>query len=276
MKKPSTTKPLRVSAPPREPICTLPAGNDRQVAQELGRLVRDAHDGLRRIVCVGLFIEEIAARLPHGDIGPWLETWAPVIGVTPRSIYHWREAVANISVACGLQNCNALQFSLPLHEALALPPAKRPKDVAKVAGKIESFIEGKTLTQLMLPLDHTTARLDISKLPPKKRQRYDELQDAALDGDKKAAALIRQIDAGTLDPGRAYAGWVGDQTRAAQGKTGRKDTDHAHNIHTALKKLATSLQHYHALEPDDQAALTKYWRTRKLGHHLPPAWTIHQ
>ena len=46
----------------------LQKGNDKEVAAELGRLVRDAQDGTRRILICGLFIETIVTNLKHGEL----------------------------------------------------------------------------------------------------------------------------------------------------------------------------------------------------------------
>lgn len=288
MKKTPTTKTLRVSASPRE----TPYAAARHHATEAFRLGSQAAQ--HAILCG---IELIRLREQHGtnqgarndlaETSPqrggkssqgrpshpsspsWPELVHREVGLPEETARRWMQAARN--------QLPALATQLQLADGTAtIEAVAEVLDQPQTLQAVAALTAGKTLEQLMLPLDHATARLDISKLSPKKRQRYDELQDAAAEGDPKAAALIRQIDAGTLDPGRAYAGWIGDQTRAAQGKTGRRDTDHANNIHAALKKLATSLPRHHDLEPEDQAALTRYWRTHHLGQLIPAAWTINR
>lgn len=197
----------------------------------------------------------------------WPELVRREVGISDDTARQWMQAARNQLPALA----GALQIEATgpqIIEAIAevIDEPSKQKAIAEVIGD-------KTLEQLLLPLDGG-GRLDVAKLPPKKRERYDALSEAAFAGDSKAEALCRQIEAGTLDPGRAYAGWVGEAKRQAQGKTGRADTDHANNIHTALKKLATSLPHYNDLEPEDQAALTRFWRSRNLGELLPATWTV--
>lgn len=197
----------------------------------------------------------------------WPELVRREVGISDDTARQWMQAARNQlpAIAGALQiEASGPQIIEAVAEVLEQPAKQK---------SIAELFEGQTLEQLLLPLDGG-GRLDIAKLPPKKRERYDALSEAAFAGDAKAEALCRQIEAGTLDPGRAYAGWAGEAKRKAQGKTGRADTDHANNIHTALKKLATSLEHYNDLDPEDQAALTRYWRSRNLGQLLPPTWTV--
>ena len=58
----------------------LQKGNDKEVAAELGRLVRDAQDGTRRILICGLFIETIVTNLKHGELEAWVEAHEAEIG----------------------------------------------------------------------------------------------------------------------------------------------------------------------------------------------------
>ncbi len=126
----------------------LQKGDDKQVAAELGRLVRDAQDGTRRILICGLFIETIVANLKHGELGPWIDAHEAEIGAKRASVFGWRDFSAEVMKQVGLQKSNALDFSLPLHEALALPPAKVPEDVREVREKIDELIAGKSVRQL--------------------------------------------------------------------------------------------------------------------------------
>lgn len=271
MKK-QPSQPLRVSAPPRE---FTAARHHATEAMRLGSAaaqhailcgielirLREAHPELRG--------GDRRAKTESFGVCSWPERVRSEVGISDDTARLWMQAARNQLPML------AEQLKLSATGPEVIEAVVEILDQPETLRAVAAITEGKTMEQLLLPLD-TDGTFDPSRLSPKKRARYDELQDAALAGDKKAAALIKQIQAGTLDPGRAYAGWKGEETRKAQGKTGRADTDHANNIHTALKKLATSLKYFHALDPDDQAALTKYWRTRKLGQHLPPAWTVTQ
>jgi hypothetical protein len=127
----------------------LQKGNDKQVAAELGRLVRDAQDGTRRILLCGLFIETIVANLKRGELGPWIEAHRTEIGVGQASIYGWRDFSREVLKQVGIENYNALEFSKPLHETLALPAAEVPEDCREARAKIDELIEGKSVKQLM-------------------------------------------------------------------------------------------------------------------------------
>jgi hypothetical protein len=127
----------------------LQQGNDTEVAAELGRLVRDAQDGTRRILLCGLFIETIVANLKRGELGPWIQAHEQEIGCGWRAIYGWRDFSREVLKQVGGENCNALQFSIPAHEFLALPAAEVPEDCREARAKIDELIEGKSVKQLM-------------------------------------------------------------------------------------------------------------------------------
>lgn len=127
----------------------LQKGNDKQVAAELGRLVRNAQDGTRRILICGLFIETIVANLKRGEFGPWVESHKHEIGVKYSSICGWRQLAGEMLKHLGIENSNALEFSKPLHETLALPASEVPEDCREARAKIDELIEGKSVKQLM-------------------------------------------------------------------------------------------------------------------------------
>jgi hypothetical protein len=128
----------------------LVKGNDTEVAAELGRLVRDAQDGTRRILVCGLFIEQIAANLKRGQLGPWIEEHEAEIGAKRTQVFAWRDLARNVMEAVGLQKSGMPDFSLPLHEVLTLPPAEVPPEAKEVRTKIDALIAGKSARQLML------------------------------------------------------------------------------------------------------------------------------
>jgi hypothetical protein len=127
----------------------LQKGNDKEVAAELGRLVRDAQDGTRRILICGLFIETIVANLKRGQFGPWVESHQSEIGVKYSSICGWRQLAEEVLKQVGFENSNALEFSVPAHEFLALPASEVPEDCREVRAKIDELIAGKSVKQLM-------------------------------------------------------------------------------------------------------------------------------
>lgn len=134
------TKALAVVGP------TLKSGRDsKAVAKQLDALISDAESGLRRIVTAGLFIIEITQDLPHGQFGPWIEAHLP--HRSRRTVFGWKALALNVMEACGLK-VQQLHFSKPLHEVIALPVAKVPKDAQEVRAKMDELIEGKTYKQL--------------------------------------------------------------------------------------------------------------------------------
>ncbi len=123
----------------------LKSGRDSKVvAKKLDKLIKDAESGLRRIVTAGLFIVEISNDLPHGQFGRWIEEYMPG---RRSSVFGWKALAMNILETCGLK-VQQLDFSKPLHEVMALPVAKVPKDAKEVRAKIDELIEGKTYRQL--------------------------------------------------------------------------------------------------------------------------------
>lgn len=195
----------------------------------------------------------------------WPELVRREVGISDDTARRWMQAARNQlpAIAGALQiEASGPQVIEAVAEVIEQPDTQRI--VAEVLGD-------KTIEQLLLPLDG--GRVDINQLSPKQRERYDTLSEAAFAGDAKAEALCHLIEAGTLDPGRAYAGWKGENERKAQGKTGRADVNHARNIRAGLLKLETSLPLFHDLDPEEQLILTRFWRDHKIAQLLPPAWT---
>lgn len=136
----------------------LKSGRDsKAVADQLDALITDAESGLRRIVCVGLFILEVSQDLPHGQFGPWLETNLP--HRSRRTVFGWKALALNIMETCGLK-VQQLHFSKPLHEVLALPAKEVPQDAQEVRNKIDDLIEGKTYRQLFFEFKQAEEQTD--------------------------------------------------------------------------------------------------------------------
>ena len=108
---------------PAKAAPSLPKGNDAAVAEQLRHLVTDAEDGLRRILIAGFFIDRIAAELPHGQLGRWLEAHCPE--VTHQTINRWRGLAKNVAEACQLKLNTRVQFDLPA--LLAMPVDEVPE-----------------------------------------------------------------------------------------------------------------------------------------------------
>ena len=129
---------------------SLSGGNDAEVAAKLTELVQGAQDGLRRILVAGFFIESIVQQLPHGATRSWIELHCP--GVSWQSVNRWRELARGVMEALGIEWDAAAKLPLPLHDALALPPAEVPKAMQELRGQIDDLIADKSARQLQLAL----------------------------------------------------------------------------------------------------------------------------
>lgn len=134
----------------------LKSGRDsKAVAKQLDALITDAESGLRRIVTAGLFIVEITQDLPHGQFGPWIEAHLP--NRNRATVFRWKALALNVMEACGLKVA-LCDFSKPLHEVIALPASKVPKDAKEVRAKMDELIEGKTYRQLFFEFKQAEER----------------------------------------------------------------------------------------------------------------------
>ena len=125
----------------------LKHGNDAKRAKELNKLIKDAESGLVRILKVGFFLECLAEDLPHGMLGPWVEShcnreW--------RTVRRWKQVAAGVGEALGISLKQRLEYKL--HEVLALPLKKVPAELLAVREKIDAEIAGKSYRQLFLEL----------------------------------------------------------------------------------------------------------------------------
>ena len=128
-------------------VPTLKHGNDAKRAKELNKLIKDAEAGLCRILKVGFFLECLADDLPHGMLGPWVEShcnrkW--------RTVQRWKQVAAGVGEALGITLKQRLEYKL--HEVLALPLKKVPAELLAVREKIDAEIAGKSYRQLFLEL----------------------------------------------------------------------------------------------------------------------------
>jgi hypothetical protein len=144
MSNPTPNSKLAVRNAKLATVPTLPKGNDQAVAKQLTKLVKDASDGLRRIIIAGLFIEQIAAELKHGQLRPWLDAHCP--DVTYRTVKRWRDLARNVAETAGVKLDTMSNLDLP--KMLALPAGKVPEAAKEVRQKIDDLIAGKSAKQL--------------------------------------------------------------------------------------------------------------------------------
>lgn len=137
----------------------LKVAPDEEVAERLRALVRDAEDGLRRVLTCGLYIEWIAASLPHGQLLPWMEANCP--DIPQRTIYNWRTLARSVCEWVGLKFATMANLELPADQLLTLPEGDLPAKVLPWRKKIEKLLsENDTAKQLFFDLKVKQGELD--------------------------------------------------------------------------------------------------------------------
>lgn len=144
----------------------LEIAKDDEVADHLRHLLKDADDGFRRVVKVGLYIEWIAANLARGQLMPWLEAHCP--DVSQRTIYNWRSLAKNLCEWSGLKFASLANLPMAGDQLLELPPEKLPPQLRESRQKMEEALSAsKTAKQLFLFLGFKQGEIDESTGYPK-------------------------------------------------------------------------------------------------------------
>jgi hypothetical protein len=129
----------------------LKTGDDAEAAKQLAALYRDAQDGVKRSVILGLYCFSIKAQLKHGQFQSWLKAHCPEAAY--RTVQYHMKLASSAMEACGMQmkaleaKAQQLRFS-HCGEILALPEAKVPDEIKPLREKLSSLIEGKSARQL--------------------------------------------------------------------------------------------------------------------------------
>ena len=166
---------------------------DDVAAQKLRELLKDADDGFRRVVKVGLYIEWIAANLEHGQFRPWLEAHAPE--VPHRTIYNWRSLAKSLCEWSGLKF--AMMANLPMNadKLLDCPIKDLSPVLQKVRAKMDEALgESHSAKQLFLHLGIKQSEIDSNGYPKAKLGRRK--------GEGGATVAQRQASAAADDEGR--------------------------------------------------------------------------
>lgn len=141
---------------------------DDVAATKLRELLKDADDGFRRVVKVGLYIEWIAANLPHGQLMSWLEAHAP--DVSQRSIYNWRSLAKNLCEWSGLKFAAVANLPMSADKLLDCKPSDLTPQMQSVQRKMnEALTESKSASQLFLHLGFKQSEIDSHGYPRAKR-----------------------------------------------------------------------------------------------------------
>lgn len=210
----------------------LKHGDDTKRAKELNKLIKDAESGLVRILKVGFFLECLAEDLPHGMLGPWVEShcnrkW--------RTVQRWKQVAAGVGDVLGISLKQRLEYKL--HEVLALPLKKVPAELLAVREKIDAEIAGKSYRQLFLELKQVD-----EEDPTKPKRGRMKGQGGASKEQRERARLAEEeekITALTLAC-EEHADWLMDNSDDERlGKAGVKDS-------AEFKKLVEAVTYFNA------------------------------
>lgn len=132
---------------------------DDEVAAMLRTLLKDADDGLRRMVKAGLYIEWIAANLPHGQLMPWIAANCPDV---PRiTIHRWRSLAKSLCEWSGLKFPNLGNLQVPADRFLTIPVSEIPEKLRGARMKMDEVLDSaRTPKQLFLSLGFKQGELD--------------------------------------------------------------------------------------------------------------------
>lgn len=159
-------------------------------------------------------------------------------------------------------------------------------EMESVQGAVAELTQGKTLEQLLLPLDGTGS-FDPSRLTGKAKDAWEKIVALCdpYDDDhigpklftpeehdawhEDALVMRQRVEAGEIPPARAWAGLRG---RAATHGNGRGDVDHYSNLKTALTKLRNSLAKWDELGGEERAEVEAFWQS--ILPTLPGSWKL--
>lgn len=141
---------------------------DDVAATKLRELLKDADDGFRRVVKAGLYIEWIAANVPHGQFQPWIEAHCP--DVPHVTIHRWRSLAKNLCEWSGLKLSNLDNLTVPAENLLTLPVAELPKNLQAARSKMDEVLDSaRTPKQLFLDIGFKQGELGADGYPRAKR-----------------------------------------------------------------------------------------------------------
>jgi hypothetical protein len=129
-------------------VVSLREGGDEAAASQLRTYVRDAEDGLRRMLICGAYLEHIVSQLPHGQMERWCQRFVPDVAF--RTVQSWRQLYQNLLESVGAKAQHAALISQSPVALLASPVIDLPAEVRELRAKIDEQIAGKTARQLFL------------------------------------------------------------------------------------------------------------------------------
>ncbi len=143
---------------------------DVVAADRLRELIKDADDGMRRILKCGLYIEWMAAVLPNGQLLKWIELHCPDVGLS--TVYRWRSLAKNVCEWAGFEFSQWENLPFSGDKLLELPSTQLPHAVQAAREKMDLLLDSaKTPKQLFLDLGFKSGDLDEHGYPRKKAGR---------------------------------------------------------------------------------------------------------
>ena len=158
-------------------------------------------------------------------------------------------------------------------------------DPEDVESAVKTIAEGKTLEQLLLPLDGNGS-FDPTRLTGKAKDAWEKIVALCdpYDDDHVGPAIFTaeeheamhedalvmraRVEAGDIPPARAWAGLRG---RAATEGGGRNETNHYRNLVIGHVKMAHSLRYWEELNGEDRASVEGLFMA--LFAAMPSTWT---
>ena len=147
----------------------LKGGDDSATAKQLNKLFKEAQNGMRRVIALGLFAWQVKERqLKHGEFGVWLAQHCPQLatidevtgkGVASRALRGYMDLTKNVLESVGFPTIEkyldeAEKFSgqknLNHGGFLLIADKKVPDAVKPLREKICQLVDGKTQRQLFL------------------------------------------------------------------------------------------------------------------------------
>lgn len=218
----------------------------------------------------------------HGETISFEDRIEQEVGISKATAFRWMQAArAQLPALAGRLG---VQAALNDSDAETITEIFEIEDVGpeRIAEEVARLSEGKTLEQLLLPLDGTGA-FDPSKLTGKARDAWEKIvmlcepydddhlapklfEQEEYDAMHEDALVMRQrVEAGEIPPTRAWAGLRG--RAAADGAGGRSVCNHYANLKTGLTKLRTSFAHWDELPGEGRTQLEADWQ--KLWSSVP-------
>jgi len=218
----------------------------------------------------------------------WEEVIEAEVGISRTVAYRWMQAARAQLPAIGWQlgyDTQGKDTEPPTEAELiaCISSYRQPERLAEVVGELT---EGKTLEQLLLPLDGDGA-FDPSRLTGKARDAWEKIVALCNPYDSGIAAgygfqrehyeawhedalvMRKRVEAGEIPPARAWAGLRG---RAATHGESRADVDHYKNLSLGLTKLRNSLAHWDELGGEERLEVEAFWQ--QILPALPGSWKL--